>query len=123
MAAAEMGNSKISKGRFGEEIARRFLQSLGYEILTSNFRTRIGEIDIIAKDKGDFVFVEVKTREDVDKWGLPAEAVTARKREKMENVALLYLQKQGIKKEAGMRFEVVEVLPKLGKARLIRGIS
>jgi len=118
-----MGNSKISKGRFGEEIARRFLQSLGYEILTSNFRTRIGEIDIIAKDKGDFVFVEVKTREDVDKWGLPAEAVTARKREKMENVALLYLQKQGIKKEAGMRFEVVEVLPKLGKARLIRGIS
>lgn len=116
-----MGNSKVSKGKFGEEIARRFLQSLGYEILTSNFRTKIGEIDIIAKDKGEFVFVEVKMREDVKEWGIPAEAVTARKREKMKDVALLYLQKEGIK-EVGMRFEVVEVLPKLGKARLIRDI-
>jgi len=116
-----MGDSKVSKGRFGEEIARRFLKSLGYEIITSNFRTKIGEIDIIARDKQDFVFVEVKTREDVEEWGIPAEAVTARKRERMKEVALLYLQKEGVK-EAGMRFEVVEVLPKLGKARLIRDI-
>ncbi|MBC7326888.1 YraN family protein [bacterium] len=116
-----MGDSKVRKGKFGEEIARQFLLSLGYEIITSNFRTRIGEIDIIAKDKGDFVFVEVKMREDVDKWGLPAEAVTSKKREKMKEVALLYLQKQGVG-EAGMRFEVVEVLPKLRKARLIRDL-
>ncbi len=117
-----MGDNKVRKGRFGEEIARRFLQALGYEIIALNFRTKIGEIDIIAKDEEDFVFVEVKMREDVDKWGLPAEAVTSHKREKMKDVALLYLQKQGVKKEVGMRFEVVEVLPKLGKARLIRDI-
>ncbi|MGB9876716.1 MAG: YraN family protein [bacterium] len=116
-----MESDKIKKGKFGEEIARRFLVSLGYQILATNFRTKMGEIDIIAKDKEDFVFVEVKMREDVDKWGLPAEAVTSKKRERMANVALLYLQKQGIT-EAPMRFEVVEVLPKLGKARLIRDI-
>jgi putative endonuclease len=121
VADKQVESDKVKKGKIGEEIARRFLLSLGYQIITTNFRTKIGEIDIIAKDKDDYVFVEVKMREDVDKWGLPAEAVTAKKREKIENVALLYLQKEGLG-EVPMRFEVVEVLPKLGKARLIRDI-
>jgi putative endonuclease len=121
VADKQVESDKVKKGKFGEEIARRFLLSLGYQIITTNFRTKIGEIDIIAKDKDDYVFVEVKMREDVDKWGLPAEAVTANKRKKIENVALLYLQKEGLG-EVQMRFEVVEVLPKLGKARLIRDI-
>jgi putative endonuclease len=121
VADKQVESDKVKKGKFGEEIARRFLTSLGYKIITTNFRTKIGEIDIIAKDKDDYVFVEVKMREDVNKWGLPAEAVTANKRKKIENVALLYLQKEGLG-EVPMRFEVVEVLPKLGKARLIRDI-
>lgn len=109
---------KIKKGRFGEEIAKRFLASLGYQLLASNFRTRLGEIDIIAKDKEDIVFVEVKTR-NADKWGMGAEAVTEEKKERMQDVALLYLQSQGLG-DVPIRFEVVEVLLKKGKARLIR---
>ena len=65
-------------GKKGEELAAEFLKDKGYEILTRNFRSKFGEIDIIAK-KGDFlVFVEVKTRWSRE-YGTPEEAVTKSK--------------------------------------------
>lgn len=70
--------STLASGRLGEETAIRYLQKLGYKILTKNFRSRFGEIDIIAIDHNTLVFIEVKTRWTKE-YGYPQEAVTPRK--------------------------------------------
>lgn len=76
--------STISAGKLGEETAIKYLQKSGYKILTKNFRSRFGEIDIIAIDpsdspgRGTLVFVEVKTRWN-KAYGYPQDAVTPRK--------------------------------------------
>jgi len=90
----------------GETLAVKFLKGEGYKIITRNYKTSIGEIDIIAKDKDTIVFVEVKTRSD-EFFGQPFEAVNKRKRQKMKNLALLYLKKQ--KKEFPVRFDVLSI--------------
>jgi putative endonuclease len=90
----------------GETLAVKFLKGEGYKIITRNYKTSIGEIDIIAKDRDTIVFVEVKTRSD-EFFGQPFEAVNNRKRQKMKNLALLYLKKQ--KKEFPVRFDVLSI--------------
>ena len=65
-------------GNTGEDIATEYLEKQGYIILERNFYCKQGEIDIIAKDKNEVVFVEVKSRSDVG-YGLPSEAVTKQK--------------------------------------------
>lgn len=62
-------------GNLGERIAGEFLKKKGYKILGRNFRSKFGEIDIIAQEAGALVFVEVKTRWS-KKFGAPEEAVT-----------------------------------------------
>lgn len=93
-------------GRKGEDAAAEFLKKKGYLIVRTNYRTPLGEIDIIAKDGDVVVFVEVKTRAD-DSFGHPYEAVTSRKREKMRRVALCFLK--GLKKEVPARFDVLSI--------------
>ena len=73
-----MPKSTLSPGRAGEEAALQILQMRGYKILDRNFRSRYGEIDIVAQDGNILVFVEVKTRWS-RKYGYPEEAVTPRK--------------------------------------------
>jgi putative endonuclease len=90
----------------GETLAVKFLKGEGYKIITRNYKTSIGEIDIIAKDGDTIVFVEVKTRSD-EFFGQPFEAVNKRKKQKMKNLALLYLKKQ--KKEFHVRFDVLSI--------------
>lgn len=94
-------------GKYGEEQAAHLLQKKGYRILERNYRTNLGEIDIIAIDKGTIVFVEVKTRTS-DVFGLPFEAVTTKKQEKLKKVALLYLKK--FRREFPVRFDVISIL-------------
>jgi putative endonuclease len=96
----------MKTGEIGEEKAARFLRRKGYKILTRNYRTRLGEIDIIAQKGGAVVFVEVKTRGRTD-YGTPAEAVGARKRARLAAAAQEYLQWNGT--DAPCRFDVVEV--------------
>ncbi|MBI2268345.1 MAG: YraN family protein [Candidatus Blackburnbacteria bacterium] len=69
---------KQATGRLGEDLAVGFLQKQGYKILTRNFRSHFGEVDIVAQDKKTLVFVEVKMRDDYS-FGYPEEAVTPRK--------------------------------------------
>ena len=69
-------------GKWGEEIASDHLIQKGCDILARNVRTPYGEIDIVAKQGGITIFVEVKTRTS-NKMGLPEESITARKREHM----------------------------------------
>ena len=64
-----------SLGQQGEQIAVQYLKAHGYKILERNYRCRVGEVDIIAEDQGDLVFVEVKARSS-KVFGNPAEAVT-----------------------------------------------
>jgi len=77
-------------GDFGEKLAQKYLEREGYEIVGRNYHKRGGEIDIIALDEGQFVFVEVKTR-STSAFGSPAEAVTLRKQKKMILTAKSYL--------------------------------
>lgn len=91
---------------FGEEIACRFLKKEGYRIIEKNYRTKFGEIDIIAQDNKTICFVEVKTR--IDTKVSPKESVDIKKQERISKSALDYLKKNNlIKKRA--RFDVVSI--------------
>jgi putative endonuclease len=68
------GKSRRVLGEQGERLAEDFLRKLGCKILRRNWRTRLGEIDLIARDGDEIVFVEVKLRSTAD-WGEPQEAV------------------------------------------------
>ncbi len=84
--------TKIQDGNYGEEIACKYLQKMGYKILERNYRIRGGEIDIVAKDKGSLVFVEVKTRWSHE-YGLPVESMTPWKIKYLLKTARFYIQK------------------------------
>lgn len=95
-------------GAYGEDIAENYLQKLGYIVLDRNFRSKIGEIDLIGKD-GDFIcFIEVKTRFGTP-YGNPCEAVTFTKRLKIYKTAQMYIMKKRLAK-FNFRFDVVEVI-------------
>jgi putative endonuclease len=78
-------------GRQGEEIAANYLKEKGYEIVSRNFSTRFGEIDLICRDKGIMVFVEVKAKKGVD-FGRPEEMFTRGKYERVKRMATVYLK-------------------------------
>ena len=102
-----MPNKKQQFGKKGESLAARHLKRSGYRIIEKNFRTKQGEIDIIAKDKDTIVFVEVKSRKN-DRFGNPKWAITPRKQRKISMVALEYLKAtQQINVKA--RFDVVSI--------------
>ena len=111
---------KIITGKEGEKIAAAYLKKNGYRIIEINFRCPIGEIDIVAKEKNDLVFVEVKTRKSID-LGYPEQAVGIRKQKKMSQLALWYLQKRKIA-DTNARFDVVAVtlIPEKNEVKLIK---
>lgn len=77
-------------GRTGERLAAEELTRRGYRIVERNYRCIYGEIDLVAEDGEDLVFVEVKTRRG-SAYGLPEEAINGRKRQKLVQVATCYL--------------------------------
>lgn len=91
-------------GPWGEKIASEFLEEKGYEILDTNFRIKVGEIDIIARDGSCTVFVEVKTRKNSN-FGSPSEYVTYQKQQRLRKAAMCYIHSI----DADMRFDVIEV--------------
>ena len=104
---SEQPASSKSLGKAGEAAARRKLESLGYEILESNFRVREGEVDLVARDGGEYVFVEVKARRG-RAYGIPEESVTAVKQERLATVARSYLERLG-EPDAEWRIDVVAI--------------
>jgi len=94
-------------GRAGEVKAAEYLKKKGYKIVKTNYKTAMGEIDIIAEDKETIVFVEVKTRTS-DEYGVPSEAVDLKKQQKYYKVATFYLQREK-KSDFPCRFDVVEI--------------
>lgn len=99
--------NNTQKGRVGEKIAVKYLSSIGMKIICTNYRTRFGEIDIIAKFKNKIVFIEVKSRTSKD-YGLACEAVDFKKAKKITSVAKYYVLVNNLKNYE-MRFDVVEV--------------
>jgi putative endonuclease len=90
------------------------------KILDRRFRVRLGEIDLIAEQTGQVVFVEVKARRGRG-YGAPSEAVTKTKRERLGRVALAYLQRRGWL-DRPCRFDVVEVMAGPGAELEVRHI-
>ncbi len=103
-----MGNTKLEIGRKGEEAAVNLLKRRGYKIIEQNYKNKLGEIDIIAKDKKTLCFIEVKTRTNL-KFGYPQEAVTAAKQKKINKVALSYLKQYNLF-NIPARFDIVSVV-------------
>ncbi len=100
----------VERQRFGqhsEELAAAHLKRNGYHILERNYRTRVGEIDIIARHRGTLVFVEVKARRS-DRFGDPKWAVTPAKQRKLSMAALTYLKAHDAMQRRA-RFDVVTV--------------
>ena len=102
-----MTEEKLSLGKLGEEKALSFLKKKGYRILAQNYRCRVGEIDIIARDGKIIAFVEVKTRTSL-RYGSPFLAVDLRKQKKIARVAVSYLKEKRATRRI-CRFDVVGV--------------
>ncbi|HED12326.1 MAG TPA: YraN family protein [Gammaproteobacteria bacterium] len=94
-------------GQRGEQIAGNHLQSRGLQILHRNFRSRAGEIDLIARDADEIVFVEVRLRKS-NRFGSAAESVGHQKQQRIRTTAQVYLQ-QYRQIDTACRFDVVAI--------------
>ncbi len=97
--------------RIGDEkevFVCEWLEKQGYRIVERNFRCRSGEIDIVAREGGYLVFIEVKYRRGAA-CGDPSEAVDHRKQQTISRVALFYLLRHGYAENTPVRFDVVSV--------------
>jgi putative endonuclease len=114
-------HATVALGVSGEHLACEALVRRGYEILATRYRTRVGEIDIVARDGPTLVFVEVKTR-TTEVCGMPAEAVTRRKQRRIVTMARWYLTEHGLHGTL-CRFDVVSVLCRPGRPPAIEVIK
>ncbi len=110
------GAAEMKLGRWGEDIAEKYLKKKGYLIVERNFRCRLGEIDIIARDGADLVFVEVKTRQN-QSYGLPCEAINAAKVRHIKRTAVYYMTGCAMEYQ-DVRLDVIEILTQEGKTYL-----
>jgi putative endonuclease len=102
-----MTYARLRLGERGETLACDELESRGYEIVERRFRTRFGEIDVVANDQGTLVFVEVKTKTD-SSFSDPVESVTKRKQQRLVSMAEQFVALHGIT-DMACRFDVVTV--------------
>ena len=101
--------NKREQGSHYETMAAEYLKNKGYEVISQNFFSKNGEIDIIAKDTDTLVFCEVKYRSNT-RYGLPEEAVDYRKQDKIRKTAAYYLYRNNFPVETRVRFDVIAVL-------------
>ena len=99
--------ARVSRGAAGEVMAARYLRKKGYTLIAANYRTRFGEIDIIAADKKYIAFVEVKLRSGAAIY-TPEEAVTPLKQQKIVKAAMQYLQLHP--SDLQPRFDVIAIV-------------
>ena len=102
-----MTKARQEFGLLGEQLACDELARRGYAIVERRYRTRAGELDIVARDGEYLVFIEVKARSD-NTFGDPEEAVTELKQQKMVWMATDYLTRHSLH-EAACRFDVVAI--------------
>jgi putative endonuclease len=100
-----MNNRQI--GAMGEDIAKNYLIENEFTILEQNYRNKIGEIDLIAKKNNEIVFVEVKSRNNLN-YGYPSEAVNMKKQFKILNTSKVYISSNKLN-NSRLRYDVIEV--------------
>jgi putative endonuclease len=99
--------ARISSGKSGEEQAISCLRKEGYKIIERNYRTKLGEIDIIAEHKGCVCFVEVRAKNN-PAFGLPEETILKKKQLQISKAALMYIKNRRLE-DKDCRFDVVSV--------------
>ena len=104
-------DGKKELGKRGEDLAVRYLKKNGYQLIERNYICKMGEVDIIAKEKDTLVFIEVKARTSTA-FGLPQLAVNPAKQRQLSKVALNFLKEKRLA-DVKARFDVVAIL--LGK--------
>jgi putative endonuclease len=104
----------MTLGGWGENTAEKYLKKKGYVIIERNFRCKLGEIDIIALDGKDLVFVEVKTRKN-QSYGLPCEAVNTQKLRHLKRMAAYYTA-VNFEDNRDTRLDVIEILAQEGRS-------
>ena len=108
-------------GEIGEELARHHLEAKGYRVVATNYRRRWGEVDLIARDGPEWVFVEVRTRRSVA-YGGPEESLTETKKQRLALAAQDYLHETGQSSaEAQWRIDLVAI--RLGSGRRVLSIQ
>ena len=93
------------KGAWGEDMACKYIESVGYRILERNYRCPFGEIDIVAIEDNIYVFIEVKMRSGI-KYGVGSYAIDYYKKNHIKNSAKYYMKN---KNATGIRFDVIEI--------------
>jgi len=102
-----MKSDNKKTGKIGEDIAIDFLKKKGYKIIERNYKCVFGEVDIVARDRGDIVFVEVKSRRS-EYFGDPTDAVDFNKQKKISKIALNYLNEKRLDNHDA-RFDVIAI--------------
>jgi len=100
-------NDNLNLGLLSEKKAREFLKAQGYKILQANYKTKLGEVDIIARDKDTLCFVEVKSRSS-DRFGTGLDAVSRLKQKQVSKAALSFLKEKNLL-DSKARFDVVSL--------------
>jgi putative endonuclease len=103
-------NNKII-GKFGEKIAAFYLKSLNYKIIEKNFKCRYGEADIIAVSGQDLIFIEIKTRQNIN-YGFPFESVTKNKLNNIKKISQYFLLSKNyfVKYNFNLRFDIISII-------------
>jgi len=109
-------DNRRSLGDRGEDLAAASLKKQGYKILERNYRTPLGEIDLIARHRGALVFIEVKTRTS-NRFGAGQDAVHHGKQARLRKLADYYLKQKRLG-EVDVRFDVVGILWQEGKPQI-----
>jgi len=99
--------ARIESGKRGEDAAVSCLRRNGYKIIERNYRTKLGEIDIIADYKGCICFVEVRAKNNMA-FGFPEETILKKKQLSVSKAALIYIKKFKLENKS-CRFDVVSV--------------
>lgn len=108
MLKQKQATNKRQIGSEYEQMAKKYLVSKGYEILYTNYRCKLGEIDIIAKDESHIIFIEVKYRSN-SFFGYPREAVDYKKQKRIRKVAQYFIKTE-LRQETSCRFDIIEIL-------------
>ena len=106
--AGKVKPEHLRRGDLGEQAAKKFLQQSGLKFLVANFRSKRGEVDLIFRDGDCLCFIEVKARSS-ELFGLPVEAVTREKRQRLRVLAAKWLDDSPVRPKE-IRFDVVAVL-------------
>jgi len=117
IAAIKFDSKVVNTGDQAEAMACEYLCQHGLQLVQKNYRTQMGEIDLIMRDKESWVFVEVKYRQGQD-WASALESVTRNKQLKIINTAKQYLQLNKIHDLVNCRFDVVAIDEDLSAAKI-----